>query len=294
VPLTQGLTQSSNKCDIETVKSPTTTAVHFADLNGDGRAEYLYVDNVGAVTAFLNLGSPNQDGEAGKVTWLPQGMIATGVGGNRGSVRFADMNGDGRADYLWVHDDGSVDCWLNLGGPDNGPNAGKVVWLPQGTIATGIGKDGAGVRFADINGDGRAEYLYVNEDGSVEAYLNAVGPDNGPNAAKVTWLPQGTIATGVGMRRENVIFADINGDKRADYLAVSRVDGSVQLWLNGGSLEKGSNDANVVWIQRGTIATGVGTNGKGVQFADLNGDRRAEYIDVDYDTSAAKAWLNGC
>ncbi|EHK97168.1 hypothetical protein M7I_7089 [Glarea lozoyensis 74030] len=276
VPLTQELFQSTKKCDIEMVKSPTATAVHFADLNGDGRVEYLHVDSIGAVTAFLNLGSPNQGGEAGKVTWLPQGTIATGVGGTRGSVQFADINGDGRAEYLWVHEDGSVDCWLNLGGPDNGPNAGKVGWLPQGTIATGIGKDGAGVRFADINGDGRAEYLYVYEDGSVEAYLNAGGPDNGPNAAKVIWLPQGKIATGVGMGRENVIFADVNGDKRADYLAVSRTDGSVKLWRNGGPLDKGSNDAKVVWIERGTIATGVGTNGKGVQFADLNGDRRAD------------------
>lgn len=34
---------------------------------------------------------------------------------------------------------------------------------------------------------GRAEYLYVNEDSSVEAYLNLGGPDDGPNAAKVGW-----------------------------------------------------------------------------------------------------------
>jgi hypothetical protein len=43
------------------------------------------------------------------VGWLPQGVIASGVGANRSSVHFADINGDGRAEYLWVHDDGSVD-----------------------------------------------------------------------------------------------------------------------------------------------------------------------------------------
>jgi hypothetical protein len=268
--------------------------VHFTDLNGDGRAEYLYVDDAGAVTAFLNLGGPDNGPDAAKISWLPQGVIATGVGADRGSVQFADLNGDGRAEYLWVHDDGSVDCWLNLGGPDDGPDAGKVGWLAQGTIATGIGLDGAGVRFADLNGDGRAEYLYVNTDGSVIAYLNLGGPDDGANAAKVGWLAQGTIATGVGAGRENVVFADINGDGRADYVAVSRTDGTAQLWLNGGGPDDGPNAAKVVWYPHGTIATGVGTNGKGVQFADLNGDGRAEYLDVAFDTSAVNAWLNGC
>jgi hypothetical protein len=193
-----------------------------------------------------------------------------------------------------VHDDGSVDAWLNLGGSDDGPNAAKVGWLPQGTIATGIGKDGAGVRFADLNGDGRAEYLYVDSNGAVEAYLNLGGPDDGPNAAKVGWLPQGTIATGVGVGRDSVIFADINGDGRADYVAVDRKDGSAQLWLNGGGPDNGPNAAKVVWYPHDTIATGVGGNGRGLQFADLNGDGRAEYLDVAFDTSAVTVWLNGC
>lgn len=43
------------------------TAVHFADFNGDGRSEYLWVDNNGAVTAFLNLSSSSGGANAGKV-----------------------------------------------------------------------------------------------------------------------------------------------------------------------------------------------------------------------------------
>ncbi len=177
-----------------------------------------------------------------------------------------------------MHDDGSVDAWLNLGGPDDGPDAAKVSWLPQGTITTGTEKDGAGVRFADLNGDGRAEYLYVDANGAVEAYLTPGGPDDGVNAAKVSWLPQGTIATGTGAGRDSVVFADINGDGRADYLAVDRTSGAAQLWLNGGGPDDGPNAAKIVWIPHGTIATGAGGDGKGVQFADLNGDGRSEYL----------------
>jgi hypothetical protein len=63
--------------------------------------------------------------------------------------------GDGRADYLWVHpSDGSVDMWLNAGSPkgNNGPEAGKVTWIPQNTIATGVGTGGSHKQFADLNG----------------------------------------------------------------------------------------------------------------------------------------------
>ncbi|KAK4957916.1 hypothetical protein LTR10_004339 [Elasticomyces elasticus] len=284
----------SGQCDQESLTYPLASSIHFADLNGDGRAEYLYVNPDGAVTAYLNLGGPDNGPNAAKVAWLPQGQIASGVGAIRNSIQFADLNGDGRAEYLWIHDDGSVDCWLNLGGSDDGPNAAKVAWLPQGKIANGIGLDGTGVVFADLNGDGRAEYLYVHGDGSVTAYLNLGGPDNGPNAAKVAWLPQGVIATGVGKKRINAVFADINGDGRADYCTIDRVTGAMSVWLNGGGPDDGPHAAQVVWYPQGQVASGVGTTGYEIQLADMNGDARAEYLDVDPDTSAVTAWLNGC
>ncbi|KAF8180033.1 hypothetical protein K438DRAFT_1603238 [Mycena galopus ATCC 62051] len=272
------------------------TAVRFADLNGDGRAEYLWLDTQGATTAFLNLGSTQTGNDAGQVGWLLSGVIATGVGAPRHQVQFADLNGDGRAEYLWVHDDGSVDAWLNLGGPDNGTDAAKVSWFPAGTIATGIGEDGAGVRFADLNGDGRAEYLWLDEDGAMTAYLNLGSETGGDGAANVGWLVQGVVATGPGngATRDNVILADINGDGRADYLTVTHTGGVVEAWINGGGPNDGANAAQVGWYPQGVIATGVGTSGAGVQFADLNGDGRAEYLDVNYLTSAVNAWLNGC
>lgn len=160
-------------------------------------------------------------------------------------------------------------------------------------MAGGIGKNGAGVRFADLNGNGRADYLWVDDNGAVTAYANHDSPDPA-YPARVTWFPQGVIASGVGATREEVVFADIDGDGRADYLVVSRTDGSVQEWYNQGGFEGPPNTAKVGWWGRGKIAGGVGTDGKGVLFADLNGDGRAEYLDVDKDSSAVNAWLNAC
>jgi len=56
----------------------------------------------------------------------------------------------------------------------------------------------------------------------------------------------------------------------------------------------GRTPPRLVGRGRGTIASGVDTDGKGVIFADLNGDKRVEYCDVDSSSSAMKAWLNVC
>ena len=96
---------------------PNATAVHFADLNGDGRAEYLWVGPNGEVTAYYNNGYTGNDAitDGNHVDLIQAGQIASGIGGIRAEIRFADLNGDGRADYLWVQRDGSVIAYLNGG-----------------------------------------------------------------------------------------------------------------------------------------------------------------------------------
>jgi hypothetical protein len=98
----------------------------------------------------------------------------------------------------------------------------------------------------DINNDGRADYLWLSEEGALTVFLN------GGTGRTPKWLPQGVIATGVGTSRENITFADLNGDAKVDYLAITAETGAVKMWLNAGS--------------------GSATEtGDGVMFADLNG-----------------------
>ncbi len=140
--------------------------VRFADLTGDGRADYLVVNL--AVQAWLNGGQDAAvpDGWL----WTPAGTIAAGVGAPGSQIQFADLTGDGRADYLAVNPDGSVQAWLN-GGQDAAAPDGWL-WTPAGTIADGVGAPGSQIQFADLTGSGRADYLNVNSDGSVQAWLN--------------------------------------------------------------------------------------------------------------------------
>lgn len=123
----------------------------FADLNGDGRDEYIWVGANGEVTAFVNGGQASD----GHWIWYPQpSTTASGVGGKRNEIQFADLNGDGSAEYLWAHPDGSVDVWLNQQKSTETASTLAIKWFQQTMSATSIGRDGAGVRFADLNGDG--------------------------------------------------------------------------------------------------------------------------------------------
>ena len=210
-------------------ESNSSSHVVFADINGDGRADYLVVDNVtGATTAWLN-GGPNQ---AGGPIWMPIGQIASGTSNSSSYVRFADINGDHRADYLVVDKaTGAVTAWLN-GGPNS---AGGPIWYPQGQIASGTLNSGNAantlIDFADVECDGRAAYLEVNQTtGAVDGYLNG-----GPNPAAPgswIWYPHAQFAAGVGApSTSRVIFADLNGDGRADYISVA-AGGPFSAWLS--------------------------------------------------------------
>ncbi|MGK5732825.1 FG-GAP-like repeat-containing protein [Streptomyces sp. URMC 124] len=236
------------------------------DINGDGKADYLVIEDNGSVRAWLN------NSEGAKDDWIGQGVIATGTGAPASKVRFADINNDGRADYLVLDDKGGVRAYLN------NSRVAKDSWINRGVIATGTGAPVSKIRFADINDDGRADYLVVEDNGAVRAYVNNGGDGQGG------WTDRGIIATGTGAPGNKVRFADIDGDRKADYLVVDD-NGAVHAWLNKSS---GTKDA---WEDRGTIATGVGAPGNKVRFADIDGDRKADYLVVD-DNGAVHAWLN--
>ncbi|MEU2896254.1 FG-GAP-like repeat-containing protein, partial [Streptomyces sp. NPDC001273] len=190
-----------------------------------GRADYVVINADGSVRAWTN-GGPKAGG--GDWIWRPQGTIASGVGAAGRNVRFADLNGDGRADYVVINADGSVRAWTN-GGPKAG--GGDWIWSTQGTIASGVGAAGRNVRFADLTGDGRADYLVVHADSAVDLWANG-GPK--PGGGDWYWASQGTTASGVGAPGSQIQFADIDADRREDYLDVDPRTGATRAWINSG------------------------------------------------------------
>ena len=222
------------------------------------------------MSAYLNRGG---DGHGG---WSVLGQVTTGQTADPSRVRFADFDGDGRVDYLLLNADGSVSVWLNRGGDGHGG------WLPLGQVATGLTTDASHVRFADVDGDGRTDYVLLNADGSVSVWLNRGGDGHGG------WLPLGQIATGQTTDPGRVRFGDLDGDGRADY-SVIEPDGTVQAFLNRGG------DGSGGWIPYGQVATGLTTDASLVSFADFTGDGSADYVlgDAATDSATVYAWNGG-
>ncbi|WP_406193940.1 FG-GAP-like repeat-containing protein [Kitasatospora sp. NBC_01560] len=233
--------------------------VRWADFDGDGRPDYTVVADTGEVSVWLNHGGD----PAGSAGWQGIGRVATGVTTDRTRVRLADFDGDGRADYLMINPDGSVDVWLNRGGDP----AGNGGWQGIGRVATGLTTQQEQVRFADFDGDGRTDYLVVEDSGAVKVWLNR----GGDPAGAYGWYGIGQTATGVTTDRSRVRLADLDGDGKADYLMINP-DGSVHAWLNHGGDRRGG------WQGIGRVATGVTTEHGSVQFTDFDGDTHADYL----------------
>ncbi|KAL8879760.1 MAG: hypothetical protein Q9198_002693, partial [Flavoplaca austrocitrina] len=163
---------------------------------------------------------------------------------------------------------------------NGGPQAkGDWLWIPANNgkpIATGLGP-GKNVRLADMDGDGKADYLILGPRGEASLYLN-----------KGEKTP-----TGIGFDPDHVQFKDINGDKRADYIGVGLIDGSAVVYANHGPQPGGK----WLWIPMNNakpIATGVGVVGADVRWGRMEKNHRYSYLAVSPDTGALRAWLNGC
>ncbi|MCR3753082.1 FG-GAP-like repeat-containing protein [Lentzea californiensis] len=162
--------------------------IQLADLNGDKRADLIKVNPDGSLTAW-------QNNNALAASWHAPVWI-----GNTGPVdptqlRFADLNGDRKTDLVKVHPDGALTAWQN-----NNALAGS--WhAPVGIGGVGEGPT-AGVKFADLNADGKAEVIKVGPEGSLVTWQNN-------NALAGSWhAPAGIGSVGV-TEPERVEFPDL-------------------------------------------------------------------------------------
>ncbi|MFC4065485.1 FG-GAP-like repeat-containing protein [Actinoplanes subglobosus] len=188
--------------------------VRFADFDGDGRDDYLWITSTGAVRVYLNRGGDAGDG------WPLVGQVAPGMTANADQVRFADFDGDGKTDYFLISETGVVNVQLNRGGDGHGG------WLNLGKVAGGLTTDATRVRLTDYDGDGRVDYVWIDENGAVQAWLNRGGDGRGG------WQGLGQVALGATTDHDQVRFAQYTTDTRADYVRVN-LNGAVDVWTNG-------------------------------------------------------------
>ncbi|KAK5674489.1 Glucan endo-1,3-alpha-glucosidase agn1 [Elasticomyces elasticus] len=311
--------------------------VLIADIDGDGRADYCVTAANGDISCWRN-GGTDQD----KPTfWQETGVLFRGKGmGDISGTRFVDINGDGRSDWIWIHEDtGATRIFTNGRGRYDGlvpywreaisahagtgeDRARESIRLPRlfprtmGTRADyvrirvtqsgtakhkyhytfelweNLGSGGTkekadGNRYCDMRNTGRDDLLWLKSTGELSFWPN--DNTNGHLSKPWNWGKSYSVlninADGGARDRRNVHLADWNGDGKCDVIYHDTITGWAEWWKNTYTSQVGVGFQYQGWIDKAicSTGTGVGLFDLGLRFADIDGDRRADWLCMEPD-----------
>ncbi|WP_406188136.1 FG-GAP-like repeat-containing protein [Streptomyces anulatus] len=138
---------------------PDLKEIQFADVDGDGRVDYLRIEPSSKVTVWYNETVKGKDGPA-QVGWSSPEMLSTHVFDRE--IRYADLDGNGRADPILITPKGGARAWLTREPSCKAlHDIEQIVRDPETAIPP------EEIQFADVDGDGDAEFLHVSKTGEV-------------------------------------------------------------------------------------------------------------------------------
>jgi hypothetical protein len=251
----------------------------FADIDGDGRADLIGIssrndDRIADRNQGWNAASDMIVGRDRKV-------LISGFG-EASRTTFADIDGDGRADLIGISGpDNDLTAYRNQGW-DN--PAGVFVGWDRKALISGFGQL-AGLKFADVDGDRRADLVGVSGPGNdITAYRN-----QGWDAASgiiVGW-DRRTLASGFG-GPALFALADIDGDRRAELIGQSGQDQDLTAYRN-----QGWDATSGIYVggDRRALVSGFGPL-SALRFVDLDADARADLVAADLTAYRNQGWHN--
>ncbi|KAI8222584.1 Multidomain esterase [Colletotrichum sp. SAR 10_96] len=210
----------------------------YCDMTGNGRDDYIWVLSKGEMDLFENAG---KDFIAnGESYWKQPGQKAFFKPPrdlDRRDIHLTDFDGDGRCDIIHVdHNNGNrVEMWKNNHTPGGGfnwqyiANPAPALNCPE---KRGVGFRDWPIRFADITGSGRADYVCVEKDGRMWGWTQDGNGD---------WTHVDQFFSAKGHDRANLQFADVDGDGKADIIWIEKFTGDSFVYYNLGRRDIGGS-----------------------------------------------------
>ena len=246
-------------------------SIRLADVNGDGMAD-LIGRNADGVHVALSTGL----GFANEEVWSDEFTDKKGWGAAEyhSTIRWADVNGDHKADLIIRGPDGirvalstgngfeQSTLWTNYFSDDSKQPWKKVEGY-SGTIS-----------LADVNGDGLADIVARGPKG-VYVSLSSSASFMQPSIWTSEFSDLGTIAWKEAKYSSTFQLADVNGDGRAD-LIVRGPQGILVSLSTGIGFQKAS-----LWSASFSDAGGWGKDESyygAIRLGDVNGDEMADLI----------------
>jgi hypothetical protein len=228
-------------------------AIRTADLNGDGRTDLLTANREGnSVTVAMNLAAG----------WS---ATAVAVGTEPRAVAPIDADNDGDADLIVTnHRDRNASLLRNNG---------SGVFTLASTINTGPAMRPDGVDAADLNGDGRADFVVTQDNNNIgyaSVFINTGAGFVGP----VHYV------TG-GANPGELLLRDFDRDGDID-AAIANQDSATIAIMTG-------NNTGALTL---ALSLASGANPHGPTAADFNGDRKLDLAIVAADAGTASIFSN--
>jgi hypothetical protein len=211
------------------------------DFNVDGLGDLLWRNDSGDIAIWAA-----HAGAGGSVYFTGQDLGVVAAGWQIQGV--GDFNGDGLSDILWRYSDGEMGVWAGRVGGSGAAFAGvdlgplQAAWHVQA--------------IGDVNGDGRADIVWRNDNGDVALWLGQAGP-----MPSFAGQDLGVVAT--SWRIDGI--GDFNGDGRGDILWHND-NGHVAIWTSQANGTFAGVDLGAV---PGWAVQGIG---------DFNGDGKADIL----------------
>jgi hypothetical protein len=289
--------------------SYTTTALAVADINGDGKLDIVTADDPKDGAAYGQRAGLSVFLGKGDGTFLPGQTFDVGVSVDiPKSIAVSDVNGDGKPDVVLAGYGTGVDVAIQ--GPD--PN---FPWNVHAYSTLALATAGAPdiVAIGDVNGDSKPDILVSGGGPQVGVMLNT---GSGAFGAVQLYNASGSVAS--------LAVGDVNGDGHLDIVtanyehSVSAIYGNgdgtfraAQVYSVGGApnsiaLGDFNKDGKLDIVTTGTeidvltnngngtfgASQKVGPAGSNVVVTDVDGDGKADLVQIDASSTGIDVLLN--
>ena len=258
------------------------TGVAVADVDGDGRLDLYFSNQVGSGALYRNLGGGRFEDVTGPSGLTVKGRACTGVA-------FADIDNDGDADLY-------VSCVRSANLLFQNDGTGRFTDITASSGVGGFGAHSSGVVFFDYDGDGLLDLFVTNvgrytrddkrDDGLFasmrDAFAGHLHPDRSETSLLYRNLGGGRFENAT--QKSGLVHAawsgeatafDADADGRTDLYVLS-MQGHDEFWRNagGGRFEKRSRE----------VFPATPWGAMGAQVLDWNGDGRLDLYVTDMHT----------